>query len=254
LLSATNLPCWRDYPLAYELKRRYKLPTQIANDANVAALAEATWGAGDQYRYVFYVSVGTGVGTGIVQDGRLYYGRTGAAGEGGHTTIDYNCRKCPCGKRGCIEMYASGNAVASRARELLGKHGAPKSRMSETVDDNIPSVTAQVVTRAALAGDALANEVMEEEANYLAIWLGNMIDLLEPDVIVIGGGLGQAMATFFHSIRKRLAEWTINARWREIPLRTAMYGSESGLVGSAALCLSQTRLRVTPRKAAASSE
>jgi glucokinase len=250
LLSATNLPCWRDYPLANELRNRYKLPTQLANDANVAALAEAVWGAGDQYRHVFYVSLGTGVGTGMVLDRRLYYGRTGAAGEGGHTTIDYDGRKCGCGKRGCIEMYASGSAVAQRARELLSRHEASNSKIAAMVEGDVTSVTAEIVARAALAGDELANEVVQEAANYLAIWLGNMIDLLEPDVIVIGGGFGQAMANFFHYIRSRLAEWTINPRWQQIPIRNAMYGWESGLVGSAALCLPRTRLWVVPRKTA----
>ncbi|HYY70113.1 MAG TPA: ROK family protein [Terriglobales bacterium] len=254
LLSATNLPCWRDYPLAEQLKRHYKLPTQLANDANAAALAEAVWGAGEQYRDVFYVSLGTGVGTGMVLDRRLYSGRTGAAGEGGHTTIDYGGRKCGCGKRGCIEMYASGSAVAQRARELLSRHGAPKSRIPAMVDGDLASISAETVAKAALAGDELANELVQEAANYLAIWLGNMIDLLEPDVIVIGGGFGQAMANFFHHIRSRLGEWVINPRWQQIPLRTAMYGWESGLVGAAALCLPRSRLWIVLRKAAYGSD
>src|SRR5512146_1638927 len=180
LLSATNLPCWRNYPLAEKIQQRYKLPTCLANDANVAALAEAVWGAGVGYRNLFYVSLGTGIGTGLVLQDRLYYGRTGAAGEGGHMTIDFSGPQCACGKRGCIEMYASGTAVAKSARKRLAAHGSSKSLMLELAGGHVDSVTAETVGEAALAGDVLANSIMREAAEHLAIWLGNIIDLLEP--------------------------------------------------------------------------
>jgi len=244
LLSATNIPCWKNYPLAEEIRRRYQLRTQLANDANVAALAEAIWGAGDKYNNVFYVTLGTGIGTGIVLDRHLYYGRTGAAGEGGHMTIDYSGRKCGCGKRGCIERYASGTAIAQRARERLAQSGAAHSEMLRLSKRKIADVTAEIVGKAALAGDALANEIMIEAAGYLAIWLGNIIDLLEPEVIVIGGGVGQVMGSFVSHIRSGLATWAINPRAEQIDIRSALYGAESGLVGSAALCLPRARLWV----------
>ncbi|HET7751680.1 MAG TPA: ROK family protein [Terriglobales bacterium] len=235
LLSATNLPCWRNYPLAEKIQQRYKLPTCLANDANVAALAEAVWGAGVGYKNVFYVSLGTGIGTGLVLQDRLYYGRTGAAGEGGHMTIDLNGPHCACGKRGCIEMYASGSAIGARARQLVSHN--PHTRILELAEGKAAAVTSEIVGKAALDGDALANEILREAADYLAIWLGNVIDLLEPEVIVIGGGLGELMGSFFNYIRGRLDTCSVTPGRQQIPILSALYGTESSLVGSAALCL-----------------
>jgi glucokinase len=237
ILSAANLPCWRTFRLAEALESRYQLPAQLANDAKVAALAEAVWGSGSSYRNVFYVSLGTGIGTGMVLDRRLYYGHTGMAGEGGHMTIDASGPLCPCGKRGCIEMYASGLAIARRARERLDGASGPTSALFELVNGNLSAITAQAVGKAAMAGDAVAVQVLQEAAERLSQWLGNIIDLLEPEVIVIGGGLGQLMREFVGFIRERLDVWSINPRHRQIPIRSALYGSESGIVGSAALCL-----------------
>ncbi len=237
VVSAANLPCWRNFRLADTLKTHYHMPIYLANDAKVAALAEAVWGAATAYRNVFYVSLGTGIGTGLVLNHRLYHGRTGTAGEGGHMSINFAGPQCPCGKRGCIEMYASGRAVARRARERLAGAGATGSKMLELANGDIDAVTAETVGHAALEGDMLANEVLQEVAEYIAIWLGNIIDLLEPEVIVIGGGLGQLMRELMGHIRTRLDVWSINPGRQLVPIRSALYGAESGIVGSGALCL-----------------
>jgi glucokinase len=248
LLSATNIPCWRDFPLAREVTKRYGLRARIANDANVAALAEAVWGAGTGYPNVFYVTLGTGIGTGIVEDGRIYEGRTGAAGEGGHLTIDFGGPLCGCGKRGCIEAYASGTAIGKRARERLIEHGARESEMVGLADGKIEGVTSEIVGKAAARKDQLAIEVLDEAAERLGIWLGNIIELLEPDVIVIGGGVGHLMMSRAAKIRQALDIWAINPRWREIPIVEARYGAESAMVGAAALCLPQRARSALKRK------
>jgi glucokinase len=240
LLSATNVPCWQDYPLAHQLESRYRVPVRLANDANMAALAEAVWGAGAPYRHVFYVSLGTGIGTGIVIEHRLYQGRTGAAGEGGHMTINFQGPRCGCGKRGCIEMYASGTAIGVRARDRLSAQRST-SRMLDLADGKIANVTAVTVGKAALDGDPLANEILRETSDYLAIWLGNIIDLLDIDVIIIGGGLGELIGSFFSYIREQLEEWAISPRRQEIPIAGALYRSESSLVGAAAFCMPRSR-------------
>jgi glucokinase len=249
LLGATNIPCWRDFPLAREIAKRYGLRTRIANDANVAALAEAVWGAGAGYRNVFYVTLGTGIGTGIVEDGRIYTGRTGGAGEGGHVTIDFHGPPCGCGKRGCIEAYASGTAIGKWAKERLIEHGAGQSQMVGLVDGKIEAVTSEIVGKAAARGDKLAVEVLDEAAERLAIWLGNIIELLEPDVIVVGGGVGHLMMSRVAKIREVLDVWSINPRWREIPFVEARYGAESAVVGAGALCLPQSIRSTVRRKA-----
>ena len=247
LLSATNIPCWRDFPLAREIEKRYGLPTRIANDAKVAALAEALWGAGKGYRNVFYVTVGTGIGTGMVLDGRIYEGRTGAAGEGGHTTIDFNGPQCACGKRGCIEAYASGTAIGKRARERMKETAAADSPMLALAGGTREAVTSEIVAKAAEQGDSLALDVLHEAAERVAIWLGNIIELLEPDIIVVGGGVGHLMMTYSKAIYKALEDWAINPRWKLIPIAEAKYGAESAMVGAAALGLAVTASRVKPK-------
>jgi glucokinase len=237
IVGAANIPCWHDFPLARRIEARYGLRTLIANDANVAALAEATWGAAKKYRYVFYVTLGTGIGTGIVLDGRIYDGRTGAAGEGGHTTIDFRGPVCGCGKRGCIEAYASGSAIAKRAQERLGEGGANESQLPGLAGGKTDGVTCEIVADAAARGDRVAAEVLNEAAERLAIWLGNIIELFEPDVIVMGGGVGHLMMSYVSKIRETLNVWAINPRWREIAIVEAKYGAESAMVGAAALGL-----------------
>lgn len=241
LIGAANIPCWKNFPLAPEIAKRYRLRTRIGNDANVAALAEAAWGAGVGYRNVFYVTIGTGIGTGIVQGGRIYEGRTGCAAEGGHTTIDFHGPLCNCGKRGCIEAFASGTAIGKNARQRLleggGGTSAGASKMLTLAGGNIEAVTSEIVAKAASHGDKLADEVLRETAERLAVFLGNIIELFEPDVIVIGGGAGRLMISRVKQIRDALETWSINPRWREIPIVAAKYGAESAVAGAAALWL-----------------
>jgi glucokinase len=127
VINPPNLPCWRNFPLADEISRKYKVPVKVDNDANGATLAEALWGAGRGYRNIFLTVLGTGIGTGIVFDGRIYHGRTGAAGEGGHVSIDYRGPLCGCGKAGCIEALASGPAIAKHAQAKLSANGTRES-------------------------------------------------------------------------------------------------------------------------------
>src|SRR5258708_31746185 len=122
ILNPPNLTIWHNYPLAEEMRRLYKVSVRVDNDANAAALAEVKWGAGRGYRNVFYATVGTGIGTGIIFDSRIYHGKTGAAAEGGHAGIDWNGPVCNCGKRGCIETLAAGPAIARRARQKLAQN------------------------------------------------------------------------------------------------------------------------------------
>jgi glucokinase len=243
LVGAPNIPCWRDFPLPREIERRYDLPVYFANDANAGALAEAAWGAGRGRANVFYVTLGTGVGTGIVLQHRLYTGRTGAAGEGGHTTIDFRGPRCGCGKRGCVEMYVSGTAIARRARERLAQRGGRRSQMLKLAGGGITSVTSETVAKAARAGDPLARKVLDEAAVDFAIWLGNMIDLLDPEIIVVGGGVASLMLRSLSRIRAGLKTWSVNPRQHEIPIVRARYGSESAVVGAAALCSPSAQLR-----------
>ena len=237
VIRATNLPCWRDFPLGLRIADALGLPVALDNDGNAAALAEAQWGAGVGFGSVFYVTLGTGIGTGFVIQRRIWHGRTGAAAEGGHMPIDYRGPRCLCGKRGCIEMFAAGPAIAARARARLKRRHKTKSKLLELAGGRADRLTPEIIGKASLEGDPLATEVLEETADYLAIWLGSIIDLLEPEVIVMGGGLGHLMSNFLGHIRSRLEVWSINLRSGEIPIVSANYGAQSGIAGAAALCL-----------------
>lgn len=243
ILNPPNVPCWRNFPLAAEVQRVFGFSARVDNDGNAAALAEAIWGAGVSYRNVFYATLGTGIGTGIVFDRKIYHGRTGSAAEGGHVTIDYNGPKCDCGKRGCIEALCSGPAIARRAKERLvesQRTGSPgtRSKMLALAGGNVNEVTAEILAEAFRQGDPLAANVLRETADFLAIWAGNIIDLLEPDVIILGGGVAPLMSGFFGRIREQLASWCVNQRFAEIPMVLAKYEADAGIAGAAALCRS----------------
>ena len=237
VVNPVNLPCWRNFPLVAEIKKSHGLPTVLDNDANAAALAEAIWGAGAGYKSVFYVTIGTGIGTGLVLDGHIYHGRTGAAVEGGHVSIDYRGDQCGCGKRGCIEVLAAGPAVARRARKRLEAVSKEGAKLRSLVGGNVASVTPEMVAQAWRDGDALAAAILEETADLLAVWLGNMIDLLEPDVIVVGGGMSEVIFRWSARLLEQIPKWSVNSRCGEIPLVRAKYGEDSGIAGGAALCL-----------------
>ena len=246
ILNPPNVPCWRNFPLAAEVQRVFGFSARVDNDGNAAGLAEAIWGAGVGYRNVFYATLGTGIGTGIIFDRKIYHGRTGSAAEGGHVTIDYRGPQCGCGKRGCVEALCSGPAIARRARERLAElHKAgsrtsesprAESRMLDLAGGNLDAVNAEIVAEAFRQGDPLAAEVLRETVDFLAIWAGNIIDLLEPDIFIFGGGLAQLMSGFFGRIREQLPKWCVNQRCAEMPMVLAKYASDAGIAGAAALC------------------
>jgi glucokinase len=236
VINPPNLPCWRNFPLAARVAELYHVPVKLDNDANAAALAETRWGAARGYRYVFYATIGTGIGTGIVFDGRIYHGHTGAAGEGGHMSIDYRGPVCGCGKHGCIEALAAGPAISLRARAKLAAERSRHSSILDLTDGKIDAVTSEMVGKAYAAGDPIAREILQETVELLSAWLGNIVDLLDPDVLVMGGGVAAMLRPFFDEIKGRLPAWCVNPRCSEIPLLMAHYGADAGIAGGAALC------------------
>jgi len=234
IINPPNLPIWRDYPLAEEMRRVYNVPVRLDNDANAAALAEMNWGAGRGYTNFFYATVGTGIGTGIIFNGRIFHGKTGAAGEGGHMGIDRNGPLCNCGKRGCIETLAAGPAIGRRAQEKLEKN--TNSVLWEMASGDIQNVSGEMVGRALVLNDFVAREVMRETVVLLSYWLGNIIDLLEPEAIIVGGGVSSLLAPFLDDIRQGWHGACVNPDPMSIPLLLADYGEDAGIAGAAALC------------------
>ena len=231
VLNPPNLPCWRNFPLADRIKAKYQVPVKVDNDGNAAALAETRWGAARGFHYVFYATIGTGIGTGIVFDGTIYHGKTGSAAEGGHMSIDYRGPRCNCGKLGCIEILAAGPAIGVRARAKLGDQHTPHSAILDLAQGDIHAVTSELVGRAFAAGDPVAGEILQETVDLLSTWLGNIVDLLDPDVLVIGGGVAAMLKPFFEDIKRQLPNWCVNPFVSEIPLLMAHYGADAGIGG-----------------------
>ena len=193
LYNPPNLTGWEGLALREMLQRRFEMDVYLDNDANAAGLAEALWGAGKGYDHVFYATVSTGIGTGIILNRRILHGRNGMAGEGGHVTIQFEDTdtRCNCGNIGCIESYASGTSVARRARQALEAMADKPPLLERETGGDWAALTTKHLARAARRGDAFSRGIIEEAGTRLGVWLGSIVSLLDPDIIVIGGGVAQ---------------------------------------------------------------
>ncbi len=193
---------WVNFPLRDRVADALQLPATLDNDANCAVLGEHWRGAAQGTRQALGMTIGTGIGGGLILDGRLYHGASDCAGEIGHTTIEINGRKCACGNYGCLEAYASGPAIARRAVEAV-ERGA-ESSLRELVEADPASVTAQAVYQAATAGDALAQEVVQDTARILGAAIANLVNVFNPEVVVVCGGVTLAGERLFAPIRREV--------------------------------------------------
>jgi len=198
VVVAPNLG-WRDLPLGPIITERVGLPVVLDNDANCATLGEAWIGAARGGRYVLGLTLGTGIGGGIIVNGRLYHGASDVAGEVGHMTIETQGRRCACGNYGCLEAYASGPNIAQRAREAL-EAGEP-SILPEMVGGDLSLITAHEVYEANDRGDAVAHEVVRETARFLGAGVASLLNIFNPDVVVLAGGVTRAGPALFDPLR-----------------------------------------------------
>lgn len=197
ILNPPNLPGWNNVALREMAEVRFGLRVSVENDCNAAGLAEARFGAAKGCSSVFYAAIGTGIGSGIILDGKIYHGKNGAAAEGGHVSIDYRSKTvCRCGSVGCIEALASGHVL-----ERMGAYD------------------------------------LNNLAIQLGSWLGSVVSLLDPDIIVIGGGVSQIGEPLFERLRTIVPTRTVNPHARELPIVPAKFGAEAGIVGAAAVVM-----------------
>jgi len=190
---------WINMPLRDKIAAATGLPATLDNDANCATLGEWWRGAAQDTRLVVGVTIGTGIGGGIVNDGRVFHGASDVAGELGHMTIDMNGRRCNCGNYGCLEAYASGPNIAKRAIEEV-ESGTPSS-LADYVGGDLHLVTAQVVYEAAADGDQLALEVVRDTARFLGVGIANLVNLINPEMVVVAGGVTLAGERLFAPLR-----------------------------------------------------
>lgn len=202
VLVSPNLG-WRDMPLRQRIMDATGLTSTLDNDANCATLGEWWRGAAQGGRVVVGVTIGTGIGGGIVIDGAVFHGASDVAAEIGHMTIDVTGRRCKCGNYGCVEAYASGPAIAARAVEEI--EAGTKSTIPERVRGAMSLVTAQTVYEAAHEGDALALEIVRDTARFLGAAVANLVNILNPDIVVVTGGVTQAGDRLFEPLRLEVA-------------------------------------------------
>ena len=191
---------WTDFPLRDRVSEAVGLPATLDNDANCATIGEWWQGAARGARNVVGLTIGTGIGGGLILEGKLYHGASDVAGEIGHTTIDSTGRRCKCGNYGCLEAYASGPAIAERAREAL-ESGIDDSILLKLAGGVLENITAQTVYDAAEKGDLVAREVVRETSRFLGTGIANLLNIFNPDVVVIAGGVTQAGASLFEPLR-----------------------------------------------------
>ncbi len=231
LLTSPNLPEWYDTPLKRIWEDRLGLPVWVGNDASLGALGEWMYGAGKDVDDIIYITVSTGVGGGFVSGGRLLTGSQGFAAEIGHMTIDINGERCRCGNVGCLETLASGTAIARIASERL--RNGERSTLADASGGTHDAVTSRLVGEAAAAGDRLALEIMEEAATNLGVGIVNLVHLLNPALVVIGGGVANTGDLLFGPVRRVIGERSMKDF--QVKVVPAQLGDDPGILGAVAL-------------------
>lgn len=240
VFKAPNIPGWVNVPLRDMLREATGLPCTVENDANAAAFGEfrALAGGGSGVTDLVLLTLGTGVGGGIVLGGQLLRGKKDNAGEIGHLIVEPSGRQCPCGQRGCLERYASARAVGQRAAEALD---AGEASLLRVVHESGSALDAQRVEAAAVAGDALARRIWDDTCRYLAIAIVAIQHLLNPDVVVLAGGLIGANERLLDPVQRHFRELTWSAADDGPDIALARLGDDAGIRGAAELARMEAR-------------
>jgi glucokinase len=220
------------------VNRKYQVKTFLINDASAAALGEHEFGAGKGVDNLIYLTVSTGIGGGIIIDGRLYLGPSGSAGEIGHMTIDVNGPQCSCGNIGCLEMLASGTAIAREAVKRIRAGG--RSSLSEMLGGKIENITAEQVGVAAQGGDSLAMEIIHRAASYLGMGMVNLVNIFNPEMIIVGGGVAQMGDLLLDPARRVVEARAFKLPAQAVRIVPARLGDEAGVMGAAVFAFQPT--------------
>lgn len=234
ILNPPNLAGWVDVPLVDRLHVALGLPVYLDNDANAAVLAEHRFGAGRGLRNIVYLTISTGIGGGVIIDDQLLEGANGNAAELGHMSVDYDGWPCTCGRRGCLEAFASGTNIAVRARRAA--QGGEASIVSELAG-SVGAVSAETVAEAVRRGDALATRVWQETIEVLAAGLTNVLNIFNPERIILGGGVMQAGDLLLEPLRRRALTATLGAQGQVADIVPAALGERIGVYGAATVAL-----------------
>lgn len=233
VVEAANL-FFKNVPLAEAVAARFDRPTYLDHDARVAALGEYRFGAGQGATHLVFVTVSTGIGAGIIVKGRPHQGAHFAAGELGHTVVRPNGPRCTCGLNGCLEAVASGTAIAKLAREAMARGEAPI--LAQLAGHDPERVDARLVAEGVRRGDPACRQVLDQATFYLGLALAGVINLIDCDRIVLGGGVAKMGELLFEPVRRTVAA-SVVATGRQVPIVPAALGSDAGILGAASLAL-----------------
>jgi glucokinase len=236
VITTPNLG-WQDFPLRDRVAEGSGLRATLDNDANCATLGEWWIGAARGAQNVVGITIGTGIGGGLILNGKLYHGASDAAGEIGHTTIDSTGRRCNCGNYGCLEAYASGPAIANRAREALVL--TPDSIVVEMAGGNPANITAQMVYDASAKGDELARDVVRETARFIGTGVANLLNIFNPEVVVLAGGVAQAGEDLFGPVRAEVRRRAFKPNVEACRIVPGTLDGAAGVVGAVATYLAE---------------
>ena len=228
-----NFPGWGKVPLGSMIKKKIKKDVYVENDANAAAIGELIFGAGKAFDNFVLITLGTGVGGGVIINKEIYRGENGAAGEIGHMTIDGNGPKCNCGSYGCIEAYIGNSYLIARVLKEL--HQYPKSKIHRLMKDDGSSLTPKLIHEAALLNDKYARSIIEDIGLKLGVVLGSVVNLLDVTNIIIGGGVSGFGELLFNAVEKRTKERVMKPLKEKIKVIPAKLKNEAGVKGASAL-------------------
>lgn len=228
-----HVPGWENTPLQQMLEQEYQVPVRVDNDANVAALGEYCFGAGQGCDSLFYITVSTGVGGGWIINGKPWRGADGMAGEIGHTVVDPAGPECLCGKQGCVERLASGPYMAQQARELLQMNPQRGQGLRDLVKNDLNAITAQSIAQAAASGDYFAREILEKAGEALGVGIGNVANIMNPYRFILGGGVTKSGPLFWQAVKRAARQTALPEVYFEII--PAALGDEAPLWGAIAI-------------------
>jgi glucokinase len=232
VLVSSNLPAWNHFPLRETLIQRLGVPVVLDNDTNLGAVGEHRYGAGRGARHMCYVTFSTGYGIGIIVNNQLYVGHTGTAGELGHVVIDIGGPPCTCGKRGCIMAYACGIGISRMAYEQI-KAGA-ETLLRDLAPASGQRISGETVAEAANQGDAVSREILRKAGYYGGVGLSMIVEILNPELIVVGGGLTRIGGLLWEAMLAGLQEHTQPELWDSVRVVPWQLGDDLGIIGAAA--------------------
>lgn len=230
---APNLPDWNNIPLAKIFREKFNLPVKVENDVNTIAWGEYLFGAGKGFRTIVCITLGTGLGGGVVVDGKLLRGGNYSAVELGHITINAKGPRCGCGNKGCVESYVGSARIVARAKRYLKKNRS--SVIPELVNCDLKKITPKVISEAYRKGDRLAARIWKETGTDVGVMLADLVNIFNPEAIIIGGGVAQAGEPLFNAIKEEVIKRSFPLLSKNIKILPASLGQESGIKAAAAL-------------------